>query len=92
MVPTRLLLFNCLVVTDSFAAPWTVAHQAPLSVGIPSQECWRGCHFLLQGILLTQGLNPSLLHWQENSLQLSHLGSLVSTGYLYLKEILVPNS
>ena len=24
------------------------------------QECWSGCHFLLQGIVPTQGLNPSL--------------------------------
>lgn len=23
-----------------------------------------GCHFLLQGNFLTQGLNPRLLHWQ----------------------------
>ena len=23
-----------------------------------------GCYFLLQGIFLTQGLNPSTLHWQ----------------------------
>ena len=33
----------------------------------------RGCHFLLQGIFLTQGLNPHLLHllyWQEGSLPL----------------------
>ena len=28
---------------------WTVAHQAPLSMGFSSQKCWRGCHFLLQG-------------------------------------------
>ena len=31
------------------------------------------CHFLLQGIFLTQGWNPhllSLLHWQEDSLPL----------------------
>ena len=27
-----------------------------------------GCHFLLQEILLTQGLNPHLLHWQADSL------------------------
>ena len=33
------------------------------------------CHFLLQGIFLTQELNPSLLHWQADSLPLSHLGS-----------------
>ena len=30
-----------------------------------------GYHFLLQGIFLTQGSNPSLLHWQVNSLPLS---------------------
>ena len=37
------------------------------------------CHSLLQGIFLTQGLNPSLLHllhWQADSLPLSCLGSL----------------
>ena len=34
-----------------------------------------GCHFLLQRTFLTQGLNPHLLHWQANSLPLSHQGS-----------------
>ena len=33
------------------------------------------CHFLLRGIFLTQGLNPCLLHWQGDSLPLSHQGS-----------------
>ena len=39
-----------------------------------------GCHFLLQGIFLTQGSNPYLfylLHWQVDSLPLHHLGSPV---------------
>ena len=27
-----------------------------------------GCHALLQGIFLTQGMNPALLHWQADSL------------------------
>ena len=31
------------------AAPWTVAHQAPLSTGSPRQEFWNGCHLLLWG-------------------------------------------
>ena len=38
-----------------------------------------GCHFLLQGIYLTQGLNQCLLcllHWQVGSLPLRPLGSL----------------
>ena len=34
-----------------------------------------GCHFLLQEIFPTQGLNPPLLHWQVDSLPLNHLGS-----------------
>ena len=45
---------------------WTVAHQAPLSMGFV------GCHFLLQQIFLTKGLNPSLLNWQAGSLPLTH--------------------
>ena len=34
-----------------------------------------GCHFLLQGIFPTQGLNLPLLHWQADSSPLSHQGS-----------------
>ena len=34
-----------------------------------------GCHFLLQGIFLIQELNLRLLHWQVDSLPLSHQGS-----------------
>ena len=28
-----------------FEVPWTVAHQAPLSMGFPRQEYWRGLPF-----------------------------------------------
>ena len=44
----------------------------------PGKNTGVGYHFLLQGIFLTQGLNPSLLyllHWQVDSFPLSHLGS-----------------
>ena len=34
------LLFSCSVVSDSFAAPWTVACQAPLPTGFLRQESW----------------------------------------------------
>ena len=34
------------------------------------------CHFLLQGIFPTQGLNLCILPWQVGSLLLSHFGSL----------------
>ena len=58
-----------------FATPWTVACQALLSMGFPSQEyCMEeGCHFLLQGIFPTQGSKLCLLRWEVNSVQLSHL-------------------
>ena len=50
--------------------PWTVALQAPLSMGFPSKNTGVGCYFLLQGIFLTHGLNPGLLHckWMLYSL------------------------
>ena len=41
----------------------------------PGKNTGVGCHFLLQGIFLTWGLNPRLLLWQVDSLPLSHLGS-----------------
>ena len=44
---------------------------------ISRQEYWIGLPFLLQGIVLTQGSNPRLLHWQADSLPLSNLGRLL---------------
>ena len=52
------------------AAPWTVARKAPW--GSPDKNPRVGSHFLLQGIFLDQGLNPYCLHWQVDSLPLSH--------------------
>ena len=53
--------------------PMDCARQAPLSMGFSRQEITGvGCHFLLQSIFPTQGLNPCLLHWQVDSLSLSH--------------------
>ena len=41
----------------------TVAHQAPLSMGVSRQEYWNGLPCPSPGNLLTQGSNPSLLHF-----------------------------
>ena len=35
-----------------------------------------GCHFLLQRIFPTQGLNPGLPHWRQTLYHLSHQGIL----------------
>ena len=55
-----------------FVTPWTAAHQA--SLNFPGKNTGARCHFLLWGIFLTQGSNPSLLcllHWQVGSLPLA---------------------
>ena len=47
--------------------PWTAACQAPLSMGFPKQEYWRGLPFPSPGDLPPQGSNLCLwhhLHWQ----------------------------
>ena len=54
------------------ATPWTVACQAPLSMGLSRQEYWSGLLFLLQRIFLTQGLNPGLLHCRQILYHLSY--------------------
>ena len=41
-----------------FVAPWTVASQAPLSMGFHRQEYWRGVPFSPPGNLLDPGLEP----------------------------------
>ena len=72
-----LCLLTCLLVVKSlsriqpFVTPWSVAHQA-CPWDFPGKNTGAGCHFLLQGIFVTWGSNPWLLHWQVDSLPLSH--------------------
>ena len=84
-------VFSCLVVSNSlrphglqptrFLCPWNFSGK---NAGV-------GCHFLLQGIFLTQGANSHLLgilHCQAESLPLSHLGSTSkSVNLTYQREI-----
>ena len=60
------------------ATPWTAALQAPVSMGFPRQEYWSGVPFASPGKFSTQESNPHLLHWQKDSLPLSHEELLVS--------------
>ena len=68
-----------------FVTPWTVAHQALLSIEFSRQEYRSELLFLPAGNLLTQGSNPCLmhlLHWQADSLLLAPPGKekLIRTG------------
>ena len=41
-----------------FATPWTVAYQAPLSMGFSRQERWSGLPFPSPGDLPDPGIKP----------------------------------
>ena len=58
-----------------FCSSWTVAHRAPLSSEFSRQEYQSGLPLPPQGIFWAEG--PHLLHWQADSLLLSHQGSRV---------------
>ena len=68
----------CAVLSWLFATPWTIDHQALLSLGFPVKNTEMGCHFFLHRIFLKQGSNPCFLHllyWQVDSLLLRHQGN-----------------
>ena len=58
-----------------FATLWTVAHQAPLSMGFFRQEYWSGLPFPPLGDLPDPGITPVFPALAGDSLLLSHQGS-----------------
>ena len=66
--------------SDCFVTPWTVAHQAPLSMGISQTRIleWVAISFS-RGIFRTQGSNPGLPHCRKTLYHLSHQGSPVQS-------------
>ena len=51
-----------------FATPWTVAHQAPPSMGFSRQEYWSGLPFPSPGDLPDPGIEPGSPTLQADSL------------------------
>ena len=70
-----IVCFTQQVVCDSFVTPWTVAYQAPLSMGFSRQEYWSGLPFPSPRDLPDPGFEPMCPAVQVNSLPLTHLGS-----------------
>ena len=65
--------------SQAFVTSWTVALQAPLSMGLSRQEYWSGLPYPLPGDLPNPGIEPVSLvapAVQADSLLLSHQGSL----------------
>ena len=69
---------SCLVMFRLFVTTWTIAHQTPLFMEFSRQETGVGCHFLLQGIFLTQGLNLGLLCCRQIHYCLNHQDSTMT--------------
>ena len=103
---TRFLCtLSCSVVSDFLWPHGLQPARLLCPWNFPGKNTWVGCHFLLQGIFPTQGLNPcllSLLHWQADSLSLAPLGKphaslrncspkKMKTQYLYWRTILLDN-
>ena len=51
-------VFSCV---QLFETPWTVAHQAPLSMGFPRQEYWSGLPLPASGDLPDPKIEPESL-------------------------------
>ena len=57
------------------ATPWTVAHQAPLSMGFPRQEYWNGLPFPYPEDLFNPGMEPVAPSLLVDSLLLGQQGN-----------------
>ena len=69
------LQFSCSVVSDSLQPHGPQHARLPWPWNYPGKNTRVGCHFLLQGIFPTQGLNPGLLHCRHILYLLSHQGN-----------------
>ena len=63
-----------------FVAPWTVACQAPLSMGFFRQEYWSRLPFPSPGDLPDSLIETGSSAWQADSLLLSNLGGQLDYG------------
>ena len=69
-------MVSCTVVSDS-ATPWTVARQAPLSVGFSRREYWSGLPCTPPGDLPNPGIEPKSPTLQVDSLSSEPPGKFV---------------
>ena len=65
-----------------FETPWTVAHQAPPSMGFSRQEYWSGLPFPSPGNLPNPGIEPRSLALQADALTSEPPGKQGLTKYI----------
>ena len=70
---TRILMTHvCAQLCPTLYDSWTVDHKAPLFMGVPRQEYWKGLPFPSPGDLPNPGIEPVSPALQADSLPLSH--------------------
>ena len=74
-----------LSVMSNSATPWTVACQAPLSMGFPRQEYWSGLPFPSLGDLPAPGIKPGSPALREDSLPSEPPGKSYPKGLSSMK-------
>ena len=62
-----------------FATPWTVAYQAPPSMGLSRQQCWSGLPFPSPGDLPDPGIKPGSPTLQADALPSEPPGKLLNS-------------
>ena len=67
-------MFGHSVMSNSFATPWTIFHQCPLSMGFPRQEYWSGLSFSTPGDFPVPGIEVRSSVLQAGSLRTEPLG------------------
>ena len=65
---------KCAQSRPTLCDPMDHSPPAPLSMRSTGKNTGAGCHLLLQGIFLTQGSNPGLLHCRQTLYHLSYPG------------------
>ena len=97
---TSTWVLSCFSHLQSFVTLWTVACQAPLSMGFSRQEYWSGLPFPSPGDLPDAGVVPGLLcllHWRAAYLPLvpaenPYYHQWLSTKWLTGGGVKIPNS
>ena len=67
-------VLSCFSCVQLFAAPWTIARQAPLSMGFSRREYWSELPFPSQRDLPDPGIKPGSPALQVDSLPSEPLG------------------
>ena len=88
---SEVLVTQSLSHVQLFAIPWSLPRLL-CPWNFLSKNTGVDCYFLLQGIFLTQGLNPGLLHCRQILYHLSHKGSNFPLSPYFLQKAVLPST